>query len=133
MVENETTHGGVSRVFRQSDVVLRVEIAHVQCSVKDQSAIRESEGRSITSNFVVNSPTICSRMSSMVTSRGCCRIIHTMSCLYATGAQLEKQFAGRLGLGDDEDFAQNARKSTAGARDSPRAGVAIEKDPQSLI
>src|SRR6266481_2231227 len=54
LVENETTHGGVSRVFRQSDVVLRVEITHIERGVKDQGSIRESERALDNVKFVVN-------------------------------------------------------------------------------
>src|SRR5260370_42307173 len=54
LVEDETAHGGVSRALRQSNVVLHVEIAHIQCGVEDQSAVRKSKRLLDNVKFVVN-------------------------------------------------------------------------------
>src|SRR6266568_8981504 len=44
LIKDKATDSGVSRVLRQSDIVLRVEVAHVQRSVEDQGSIRKREG-----------------------------------------------------------------------------------------
>src|SRR6267378_1919255 len=44
LVQDETTHGRVSRILRQGDVVLHVQVAHIERGVKNQRAIRERKG-----------------------------------------------------------------------------------------
>ena len=43
MIEDESANGGVSGIFREGDVVLRVEVADIQCGVEDDGAVGEGE------------------------------------------------------------------------------------------
>src|SRR5206468_10953407 len=43
LIENETADGGVSWILGQRDVVLRVEVAHVEGSVKNHRPVRKRE------------------------------------------------------------------------------------------
>ncbi len=51
-----------------------------------------------------------------------------------TGAQLEKQVAGGLGLGNDENFTQNAAQIERGRREILlEPAFAVEKDPNHVF
>src|SRR5229473_1606897 len=135
LVENETTHGGVSRVFRQSDVVLGVEITDIERGVKDQGSIRESERALDNVKFVVNfSHHLFEDVFNGDQPEDAAEFVHHQGHADAASAQFEKQLAGRLGLGDDEHFAQNAAQIERGWREILlEPAFAIEKDPNHIF
>src|SRR5882672_485379 len=54
LVENETAYGRVGGIFGKRDVVLGIEIADIQSSVEDNSAIRKREWALDNVELVVN-------------------------------------------------------------------------------
>src|SRR5579859_4113135 len=43
LVEHKSTDGGVSRIFGERDVVLRIEVAHAESGVKDNRSIGQRQ------------------------------------------------------------------------------------------
>src|SRR5260370_12357784 len=54
LIEHKTADGGVSRIFGQGDVVLGVQVADVQCGVKNHGAISKGKRFFLNVKFVVN-------------------------------------------------------------------------------
>ncbi len=102
MVEDETTHGRVSRIVRQADVVLRVQVAHIQGGIKNQRAVREREWPLDNVKLVVNlSHHLFEDIFHGYQPEDAAKFVHHQGHANVMGAQLEKQFAGGLGLGHD--------------------------------
>src|SRR5260370_11417553 len=109
LVEYETAHSGVSGIFGQGDVVLRVEIAHIQGCVKNQRTIRQRERAFDNVKFIVNlSHHLFEDLLDGDEAEDAAEFVHHQSHADVTRAQLEEQLAGRLSLGHNEHFAQAA-------------------------
>src|SRR5713226_6294788 len=135
LVEDKASHGRVSRVLRQDDVVLSVEIAHVQGGVKNKRAIREREGPLNNVKFVVNlSDHLFEDVFHGHQPEDAAKFVHDHGHANVAGAQLEKQFVGGLGLRHDEHFTQNAAQIEGRRREVFfEAAFAIKKDPYHVL
>src|SRR5260370_2286609 len=133
LVEYETAHSGVSGIFGQGDVVLRVEIAHIQGGVKNQSSVRQRERAFDNVKFVVNlSHHLFEDVLDGDEAEDAAEFVHHESHADAACAQLEEQLAGRLSLGDNEHFPPDAAQIERGPRGSFLvAGCRIRKNPNT--
>src|SRR6478609_4755910 len=54
LIEDESANGGVSGIFREGNVVLRVEVADIQCSIEDDCAVGQGEWAFDNVEFIVD-------------------------------------------------------------------------------
>src|SRR5206468_10552781 len=109
MVEHEAADGGVSGIFRQGDVVLGIEVAHVERGVKDDGTIREGERTLDDVKLVMNlADQLLQDIFQGDEAEDAAELVDDHGHADVAGAQFQEKFAGGLGLWNDEHFANDA-------------------------
>src|SRR5215472_1431090 len=135
LIEYEAADGGVRGVFGQGDVVLRVEVANVGSGVKNHRPIGQRERLFLNVKLVVNlSDHLLDDVLDGHETEDAAEFVHNHSHADASRAKLEEQLTGGLGLGDNENFTQDAPQIKRWRSEIFfKAAVAVEKNPHHVF
>src|SRR5215467_4903384 len=108
LIQHKPAHSGIGRVFRQGNAILRVQIPHIQGSVKDHRTIGQRQRLLYHIKLVVNLADhlfqhILERYQAQQTSE----LVHHHRHPCVVFLELLQQLSGRLGFRRDEHFPQN--------------------------
>ena len=113
--EDEAAESGVGGVVGELDGVLRGEVADVERGVKDDRAVGESLGALDDVKFVVNlADHLLEDVFDGDEAEDAAELVHDHGQTDTARTKLEKELAGELALGDDEDFAKDAAEAEVG-------------------
>src|SRR5262249_5425379 len=135
VVEHESAHGRVGRIFRQGDVVLGVEVADVESRVEDDGAVGKGKGAFDDVELVVNlADQLFKNVFEGDQAEEAAEFVDHHGYARVPRAQLEKQLAGRLGFRNDQHFTQDTAEVERLRRDGFfMAAFAVEQNPEHVL
>src|SRR5208283_3721838 len=136
LVEDESADGGVSGIFRERNVVLRIEVADIQCGVEDDRAIGEGKRALDDVEFIVDfADELLEQIFHGDEAKDAAELVDHNGNADVAVAQFLEQFARGLGFGDHEDFAKDAAKIKRRRRRKLffEATLGIEQDPDHVL
>ncbi len=105
--QDESADGRVAGIFRQGDAVLRVEVADVERSIEDHRAIGQSQRMLDDVELIVDfADHLFEDILEGHQAENAAKLVHNKRQAGPPCAQLAEKLAGRLGFGNDQDFAQ---------------------------
>src|SRR3984893_11065713 len=106
--QNESSYRGISWVFRQRNVVLRVQIAHIQRGIENNRAIRQCQRLLDYVKFVMNlTHHLFENVLQGNQSKNAAKFVYDHGHPDMACTKLGEQFAGRFGLRHDQYFSQH--------------------------
>src|SRR5262249_42558205 len=109
LVQHKAADGGIGGIFGQSDVVLRIEIAHVESGIEDYRAVGQRQGPLFHVELVVNFANhLLENVFQRHQTQDAAELVDHQRKADAASAQLEQQLVGWLGFRNDQQFSQNS-------------------------
>src|ERR1700722_7216865 len=132
--QHEAAHGFVRGVIGERDIVLRLEVADFYARVEDNSAVRKCERALDHVEFVVNfADHLLEDVFQSDEAENAAEFVDNHGEARAARAELDETFAGGLGLGDDQDVADNASNVKVLAGRGIAGVDAIDEDPDNVF
>ena len=136
--ENESSRGGVGRIFRQQDVVLRFEIAEAERCVENHGRVRalpDDERLLHHIEFIVNfADQLFQDVLQRDQSQDGAEFVHDHRHPTVARAQLEQQFVRGFALRHDDDFVQHPPQVELGRRPAfLGAALPVEQYPHDIL
>src|SRR5581483_8144989 len=131
----KTTNSGERGIFRKRDVVLRVEVANVKARVEDDGSVRQGQRAFDYVELIVNfTDHLLEDVLHRHQAEDAAELIDHNRQADAVRSQLDEQFAGRLGLRNDQNLAQDAAQIEGRHREIfLDAALAVEQHPHHVL